>query len=161
MTDKQVIIDGVDVSKCEHNYNKNLGEYSTCNLYPPPLNCKRHPNCLFKQLARKTQECENWKETANQYVKNEEYYKSQVDKYKAENEKAEQEREALQMSDNEAREIVAELKAECEELKVKIRYMEEYIKTVENSRNEFEKENSFLKRILQGINEVSNDRQEQ
>ena len=57
MTDKQIIIDGVDVSKCEHNYDKKLGEYSACNLYPPPLNCKRHPNCLFKQLARKTQEC--------------------------------------------------------------------------------------------------------
>ena len=45
---------------------------------------------LHQQLARKTQECENWKETANQYAKNEEYYRSQVDKRKAENEKAEQ-----------------------------------------------------------------------
>lgn len=52
-------------------------------------------------------------------------------------------------------------KQECDELKAKIRYMEEYIKTVENSRNEFEQENTFLKRILQGINEVSDDRQEQ
>ena len=38
-----------------------------------------------------------------------------------------------------------QLKAENEELKKKIKYMEEYIKTVENSRNEFEKESKFLK----------------
>ena len=50
---------------------------------------------------------------------------------------------------------------ECDELKAKIRYMEEYTKTVENSRNEFEKENIFLKRILQKTNEVLNDRPEQ
>lgn len=36
---------------------------------------------------------------------------------------------------------------ECEELKRKIKYMEEYIKTVENSRNEFEKENTLRKII--------------
>ena len=34
---------------------------------------------------------------------------------------------------------------ECQELKNKIKYMEEYIKTVENARNEFEKESKFLK----------------
>ena len=55
-------------------------------------------------------------------------------------------------------EAYEKLKQECDELKVKIRYMEEYIKTVENSRNEFEKENIFLKRILQKISEVLNDR---
>ena len=45
---------------------------------------------LEKQLARKTQECENWKETARQYAKNEEYYRNQVDKLKAEKQQAEQ-----------------------------------------------------------------------
>ena len=42
-----------------------------------------------------------------------------------------------------------QLKAEKEELKKKIKYMEEYIKTIENSRNEFEKENKLLKEETQ------------
>lgn len=101
MTDKQIIIDGVDVSKCEHNYDKKLGEYSACNLYPPPLNCKRHPNCLFKQLARKTQECEElqyqlkcvtgrekgYKANSDFWEKHCEKLEEQLDQFKAENEK--------------------------------------------------------------------------
>ena len=62
MTDKQTIIDGVDVSRCEFNYIEMFAEHYGCNLYPPELNCEYHPNCLFKQLARKTQECEELKE---------------------------------------------------------------------------------------------------
>ena len=38
-----------------------------------------------------------------------------------------------------------QLEAENDELKAKIKYMEEYIQTVENARNEFEKESKFLK----------------
>ena len=36
---------------------------------------------------------------------------------------------------------------ECEKLKEKIKYMEEYIKTVENSRNEFDKESKINGKI--------------
>lgn len=47
---------------------------------------------------------------------------------------------------------------ECEELKAKIKYMKEYIKTVENARNEFEKESKFLKeeskRLKQTLTEI-------
>ena len=47
---------------------------------------------------------------------------------------------------------------ECVELKEKIKYMEEYIKTVENTRNEFEKESKFLKgenkRLKQTLAEI-------
>lgn len=73
MTDKQIIIDGVDASKCEHNHNRKPRENSICNLYPPPLNCKHHPNCLFKQLARKTQECEELKNKLK-YIRDENIY---------------------------------------------------------------------------------------
>lgn len=49
MTDKeQIIIDGVDVSKCKY--------LPYCN--DKQGNCAFEPNCYFKQLARKTQECE-------------------------------------------------------------------------------------------------------
>lgn len=52
MTDKeQIIVDGIDVSECEDvtglKYCDGYGDW--CHLYP---------DCSFKKLARKTQECE-------------------------------------------------------------------------------------------------------
>lgn len=58
---EQIIVDGVDVSRCEHwNICKQ------CQLSQLPesgykLLCKDNPNCSFKQLTRKTQECEELK----------------------------------------------------------------------------------------------------
>ena len=52
---------------------------------------------------------------------------------------------------NEYEQQLDQLKVENEELKKKIKYMEEYIKTVENSRNEFEKESKFLKEEIQKL----------
>ena len=52
MTDKeQIIIDGIDVSKCKY--------LPYCN--DKQGNCAFYSNCYFKQLARKTQECEELK----------------------------------------------------------------------------------------------------
>lgn len=56
MTDKQIMIDGVDVSNCE-NYNPK-GRF-TCN--PHICNCHQKPNCYYKQLKRKEQECKKLK----------------------------------------------------------------------------------------------------
>ena len=61
MTDKeQRIVDGVDVSSCPAcNLNCGIPQCSeffkhfSSNIY-----CRDNANCLFKQLARKTQECE-------------------------------------------------------------------------------------------------------
>lgn len=72
MTDKQIMIDKVDVSECfwlwvntDKNYKSrcimNKDVYSQCTY------CKDYPNCLFKQLARKTQECEELKEKYKWY----------------------------------------------------------------------------------------------
>ena len=69
MTDKEIIIDGVDVSECEK-----LGETIdgiTCGLgkrirfankiITKHNLCKNNPNCYYKQLKRKEQECEELK----------------------------------------------------------------------------------------------------
>jgi cell division protein FtsB len=66
MTDKEIIIDGVDVNECEK-----LGETIdgiTCGLgkrirfaneiITKHNLCKNNPNCYYKQLKRKEQECE-------------------------------------------------------------------------------------------------------
>lgn len=62
--DKQIIIDGVDVSKCQDFYISTVinGEYCYCvSDNAKHLACKNNPNCYFKQLKRKEQECENLK----------------------------------------------------------------------------------------------------
>ena len=56
MEDKQMIIDGVDVSKC-YRYQKKTG-YCEGAFKPEELPFCENFDCEFKQLARKTQECE-------------------------------------------------------------------------------------------------------
>lgn len=56
MTEKeQIIIDGVNVSGCK--FFNDITESYYCFGIP----CKDRPNCDYKQLARKTQECEKLK----------------------------------------------------------------------------------------------------
>ena len=65
MTDKQIIIDGVDVSGCEKQGETIAG--ITCGngerirlaneIITKHKLCKDNPNCVYKQLKRKEQEC--------------------------------------------------------------------------------------------------------
>ena len=63
MTDKQIMIDGVDVSECKHLYSRWPGSLpkDTCAEYDYINNpeddglinlCKTHPNCYYKQLQK-------------------------------------------------------------------------------------------------------------
>ena len=73
MTDKQIMINDVDVSRCdflakEDDYCSYSGEYRAykgqCGCSDEKM-CKDHPNCFYKkalkQLKRKEQECEDLK----------------------------------------------------------------------------------------------------
>lgn len=60
MTDKEIIIDGVNVSKC-YRYQKKTG-YCKGAFKPEELPFCENFDCEFKRLARKTQECEELKE---------------------------------------------------------------------------------------------------
>lgn len=77
----EVIIDGVDVSGCdflakEDDYCSYSGEYRAykgeCGCSEEEM-CKDHPNCFYKktlkQLARKTQECEELKKDRINIIK--------------------------------------------------------------------------------------------
>ena len=78
MTDKQIIIDGVDVSGCSYiipphkqcpnkpmPYAKETSCIA-CKEHNTKLNfCKNNPNCYYKQLKRKEQECEELKKIIN------------------------------------------------------------------------------------------------
>jgi citrate synthase len=66
MTDKQIIIDGVDVSGCEF-YNKVIGEDAYCNIDEEHLcTCISYENCYYKKLKAKEQECEAYKMEAEE-----------------------------------------------------------------------------------------------
>lgn len=85
MTDKPIIIDGVDVSECI-NYrgdvftDKQLNSVCSIglwqrhytNLEPSCImscQCEENPNCLYKQLKRKEQECEGLKKEQSEIKK--------------------------------------------------------------------------------------------
>ena len=64
MTDKQIMIDGVDISGCK---NFSCGKCEEENKIPKTINhftadCRMYPNCYYKQLARKTAECEKYEQ---------------------------------------------------------------------------------------------------
>ena len=64
MTDKEIIIDGVDVSECEfYSSSENCLEFNgkyTIDICDS-AKCSNNPNCYFKQLKHKEQECERLK----------------------------------------------------------------------------------------------------
>lgn len=72
MTDKeQIIIDGVDIIDCDYFYVEQETDQVKCDNYSGY--CRQHKNCPFKQLIRKTQECEELKKQLMQ--------KSEVDMF--------------------------------------------------------------------------------
>ena len=68
MTDKPIIIDGIDVSKCPamDTYNIFGIEDKPC-CYKFHEYCSAIPNCYFKELKLTGQKLENIKEICNMY----------------------------------------------------------------------------------------------
>lgn len=66
MTDKEIIIDGVNVGQCKYlnTFSDCDGYHYYCDLANDIKNeyCEHYKDCYFKQLARKTAECEKLKE---------------------------------------------------------------------------------------------------
>ena len=63
MTDKQIIIDGIDVSKWNYFNNTDKSYCEECCSEFGCAICNDRPNCYYKQLKAKEQECEELKET--------------------------------------------------------------------------------------------------
>ena len=79
MTKEKIIIDSVDVSTCKHYINSTHLDYN-CNKTPASTYCKNNPDCYFKQLKRKEQECEELKKQ-NEKLKIQLMQKSEVDTF--------------------------------------------------------------------------------
>ena len=92
MTDKQIIIDGVDVSGCSYGeIEKDIFKCSCeYNVRSTSMFCKDNPNCYYKQLKRKEQEVQqamdNYVQLDLQRVKE---YNELVDLYKAKEQECE------------------------------------------------------------------------
>lgn len=132
------IIDGVDVAKCR-NFTSEW-DFNNCGHICKGTECKYKRLWYKKQLKAKEQECEKIKN----WVKGMMFYTDCSNWF-------ERFTTAFEDWKNDLTSQLDQLKAENEELKKKIKYMEEYIKTVENSRNEFEKESKFLKEEIQKL----------
>ena len=133
--DKQIIIDDVDISGCE--YCLKMTKYR-CTIQRDIYKwlCEENPNCYYKQLKRKEQECEElkedrerWKSNFNGKVSAIEELLQQLDQLKAKNIKIYKTlTEIKEIADKDFRHTA----------------WEEYAKQ--------------LKQILQKISEVNNDR---
>ena len=68
MTDKEIIIDGIDVSKCE--YCLKMTKYR-CSIQRDVYKClcEENPNCYFKQSKRKEKECKKYKQTLTEIIR--------------------------------------------------------------------------------------------
>lgn len=66
MTDKQIIIDGVDVSGCKY-FRKDDPCKNTCHYFCTPCECVEIQNCMYKYAKRKEQECEANEDLVNEY----------------------------------------------------------------------------------------------
>lgn len=89
MVDKQIIINGVDVSECKYFEccsRECTAEYHVMYGYEITSfdNCSDNPNCYYKQLKREERECQqamdNYVKLDNQRVKE---YNKLVDLYKS------------------------------------------------------------------------------
>ena len=75
---EQIIIDGCNVSGCEYACNTAFGKNGCKHPMMKNIYCSKNPNCYFKQLARKTQECEELKrKLSNQ----EQLYQNEIEIY--------------------------------------------------------------------------------
>ena len=72
MTDKQIIIDGCDVSGCVFYGFSNLNNHLCTSKEFSKIDCtycNDNPNCYYKQLKRKEQECEELKKDVIEALK--------------------------------------------------------------------------------------------
>lgn len=64
MTDKeQIIIDGVNVNDCQEYYEGNCETLNWVDFQhrDRTVRCQDTPDCYYKQLVRKTQECDRYR----------------------------------------------------------------------------------------------------
>lgn len=136
---KQIIVDNVDVSGCEH-YTGNIGYLTdknwTCRAKIQGTKCEDCPNCYYKNWQRKEQECEELKKRVKGEIHLGNRYKEDfVEQFnEAEKLKAELEQEkALKET------YLACYKAKHEDIKGELFKLRQYKKSKQASYEEMQK----------------------
>lgn len=181
MTDKEIIIDGVNVAGCRHIYtsiynttifcsatdkrNDITGEYyfSEWNKFI----CKNNPNCSYKQLQRKEQTIEKIEKVIAPYQEPFELdalslptaIESILDRLQAENETLKQYKaskqvsyEAMQQKCNDVENKNRKLQGENEELK---QWQEDAENILKTQLDNFDKVENRYKQALKKIEEIA------
>ena len=173
MTDKQIIIDGVDVSGCACYVN--TGECTNENVYPDY--CKACSNCTYKleQLLQvKEQECDALQKSENEageIIAELQAYKDVNEDFKTAWKELKAENEELKKTINEAKNSKLDLKSfraceavqneyeqQLDQLKQTLDEIEEFCIVYSDNHDAYE---NVYKHILEIINEertVNNDR---
>ena len=148
MTDKEMIINGVDVSECEHSF----GQFDNwvgkdvvmcdCTLgyrcEPKENHCKFYMYYLEQQLKRKDKAC-----------------KEQKEEYRAKVEELNELEEKLLRKEQECEKLYIQLKADEEYHKEEENTLRKIIKNKEERNIELYKENNKLKQTLAEIKEIA------
>ena len=162
MEDKEkIIIDGVDVSKCE-GIDLSLHPLAKCKFLKFKTSdggiagiwCSDHTKCNFKQLARKTQECEELKrKLSNQ----EQLYQNEIEIYnksclqlRQENDDLYLERLALNTANSGINALLEVKEQECDRCRKALEEIEKYI----NNQGINNKWNMRIQRFRMGILDI-------
>ena len=157
MTDKQ-IIDGCDVSGCEWYTQGATG--MICADWHISNDCSKNPNCYYKQLKRKEQECERWISHFNCKMSTTAELLQQLYQLKAENEELKRQNNQFDIGINEQFSKIIELEGRNNLLKQTLTG----IKEIANYKDDFLMNpddycemSKRLKQILQKISEVEDE----
>lgn len=160
MTDKQIIIDGIEIYKCRNAKRSIFGIDVECQLGG---DCSQRPDCDYKQLKRKEQECEELKIEVEKWEsaftldtkmldnadcrKNE--LEQQIDQLKAENDEL---KEQLERADEDIKAkctrcaMTNQLDEQLDQLKAEVKSKTEYIQEQRDIINQYSKEIEMYKK---------------
>lgn len=118
MTEKELIIDGIDISKCECSRQFNLDVNIICISNSPnkkSVYCKDNPNCYFKQLKRKTQDEQSLLNVID-------YLQQQKNKFEAYYNDLGQDFDQLKVENKRLEKKLKQIESYCEEQNSKVDY---------------------------------------
>ena len=121
---EKIIIDGVDVSGCEYACNTAFGKNGCKHPMMKNIYCSKNPNCYFKQLARKTQECESLKQEIEILQNN------------------------FDTATRDCNDEIEILKQECEELKKQLEFVRTHRTVVDAEKNSYRKALENIEKII-------------
>ena len=140
MTDKQIIIDGVDIKDCK----RRIGKDNFCRYYKRPC-AENNYNCIWKKYLRKEQELQeamdNYVQLDLQRVKE---YNELVDLYKAKEQECE-----------ELNEHSVGFARKCQKLELDVCHLKDKNYNLQRQLDKLKVENEELKKTLTEIKKIA------